>query len=138
MKIINQTEINSDLSEVKDLAQHFREFCSKNQLSEQLSGALELAIVESVNNIIIHAYERKPGFTIKANYQKSDTDIVITFTDFGKEFRPKDKSNVIDSNDIDALPEGNWGIDLIEAIVDDVKRKRENDSNILTIIKSID
>jgi len=137
MNTINQTEIDSDLSEVKNLASHFRKFCAYNQLNEQLSGLLELALVEAVNNIIIHAYEGVSGKTIRANYQKTDTNIIITLTDYGKAFTGKDKNSDANKDDIDALPEGNWGIDLIESIVDEIERNRENDSNTLTIIKSI-
>ncbi|WP_299872515.1 ATP-binding protein [uncultured Cocleimonas sp.] len=137
MNTINQTEIDSDLSEVKNLASHFQAFCTYNKLNEQLSGLLELALVEAVNNIVIHAYEGVPGNSIKADYKKTDDNIIITLTDFGKQFSAKDKNAESKSDDIDALPEGNWGIDLIESIVDEIKRSRTGNSNTLTIIKSI-
>ncbi len=137
MNPINQTEIESDLSEVKNLASHFHQFCFYNKLNQQLSGLLELALVEAVNNIIIHAYEGMPGKIIKADYQISDTNIIITLIDYGKAFAGKDKNSESNKENIDTLPEGNWGIDLIESIADKIKRNRENNCNTLTIIKSI-
>ncbi len=137
MNNINQTEIDSDLSEVKNLASHFRNFCSYNQLNDEFSVLLELALVEAVNNIIIHAYENTSGNSIKTHYQKTDTDIIITLTDVGKGFTVKNNNNLIQCNNIHALPEGNWGIELIESIADEVERSRENGSNTLIIKKSI-
>ncbi|GAA0399890.1 hypothetical protein GCM10009133_05910 [Cocleimonas flava] len=137
MNNINQTEIDSELSEVKKLSAHFRDFCNHNSLNEQLSGLLELALVEAVNNIIIHAYEGLPGNTIKAQYQKTDSNIIITLTDFGKKFTGKDKNKDTEKGDLESLPEGNWGIGLIESIVDDIQRSRNADSNTLIITKSI-
>ena len=51
----DQVTIKSDLTEVKVLSAHFRSFCESNHIDEHTSGMLELAIVEAVNNIIIHA-----------------------------------------------------------------------------------
>lgn len=141
----NNLVINSDLSEVKVLANHFRMFCSDNQLNEDFSGVLELALVEAVNNIVIHAYENILGFKISAQFKIIDSEIIITLVDTGKTYKDekisenKLKSSLQNQTDVETkdLAEGRWGLGLIHSIADEINRHRENDSNILTIKKSI-
>ena len=133
----NQIIIKSDLSEVKVLSEHFRTFCELNHLNEQISSLLELAIVEATNNIIIHAYNRIPDFEIQAEYQLIDSELSITLIDYGKKFTKKKNDNKQLNTDIQNLPEGNWGVDIITTIADKVVRDRRDNSNILIIKKKI-
>lgn len=132
----NQYKIESDLSEVKVLASYFRDFCNENQIDESNAGLAELALVESLNNVIIHAYDNKPGLEIIAEYEYNDSEISITVKDYGKPFKRIEKDKSIDTN-VEDLPEGNWGIDLISSITDEIIRHRENDTNILILKKRI-
>ena len=135
----NQFKIGSDLSEVKVLASHFRDFCNENHIDEQAYSLIELALVEALNNIIIHAYDRQPGLEILAKYEFIDSVIIITLTDFGKAFTKKETNNESDTEDsnVDELPEGNWGIDLIGSITDEIIRYRKEDTNTLILKKNI-
>lgn len=134
--------MNSELSETKLTAEHFRKYCNINQIDETHSSILELALVEALNNIIIHAYDNKPGFEINAEYEILNSNIIITLTDFGKEFektKVNDKIETPDLKDIKTkeLTEGSWGIGLMQSIADDIIRLRENNMNTLKIIKKI-
>jgi len=137
-KWTNTYTIKSDLSEVKELANQFNGFCAINRLNKKVSGLLELVLVEATNNIIIHAYEGKSGFDIKSNFEISESEVIITLVDNGKEFKYEEKQQNINTDEIKDLAEGNWGLDLITSITDKTIRRRENDANILTIKKSID
>ena len=144
----NTFGIKSELSEVQLMASHFQSFCVLNKINKTSSGLLELALVEAINNIIIHAYDGVSGFDIHAEYEFSDSQMTITIIDFGKEFKHRsddnkrsDKSkNTVPhsiSNDLEDLAEGSWGLDLIYSISDRVSHVRENIKNILTIEKKI-
>lgn len=133
----NQITIKSDLSKVKVLSGHFRSFCESNRIDEHTSGLLELVIVEAVNNIIIHAYKSDSGLDIKAEYELLSSEMIIKLTDFGFEFSKKKTENKPVNLDVKDLAEGNWGLDLIDTIADEVIRDRKNNSNILIIKKKI-
>lgn len=138
----NKFEMNSDLSEVKVLANHFRVFCSDNQQDEKFSSLLELVLVEALNNIVIHTYENISGFKISAQFSICNSQVIITLIDNGKTFEQENNLQNKPQNKIGTktkdLAEGNWGLELMNSIADEINRHRENDSNILTIKKSID
>ena len=132
----NQYTIVSELSQVKLIAGYFRDFCKQQKIPENSVNLLELALVEAVNNIIIHAYDEKPGFQIFAEFTWLNSEIHIELTDSGKPFTKIEPDNKT-HNSIDSLPEGKWGIDLIESIVDSVTRTRTNGNNQLILHKKI-
>ena len=67
--------------------------------------------------------------------------MIVSLTDFGKEFQNKDKpkseKNEPANSNLDELSEGNWGLDLINTISDEFIRYRENNSNKLIIKKNL-
>ena len=132
----NQYKIESNLSEVKVLASHFRDFCTESQIDEGNAGLAELALVEALNNVIIHAYDNKPGLEISAYFEFNNSEITITIKDFGKAFNRREIEKPTDAP-VEDLPEGNWGIDLISSIIDEMTRHREDDTNILILKKKI-
>jgi len=134
---INQFEIKSNLAEVKFMASHFQNFCLENQIDEAVSNRLELALVEAINNIIIHAYGNSNSHLINAKFEIADSSLCITLMDSGKEFTSNKKNTLPQSSINKELAEGNWGLSIIDSISDDVIRYRENDYNILKIIKRI-
>ena len=136
MKTNNALTMKSDLTEVKVMASHFNRFCELNHVDEAISIRLELALVEALNNIVIHAYDNSNLHSINVNFEILQSDLCITLIDSGKEFVKKDTvQNTIENQSIEELAEGNWGIGIIESIADEVIRYRENDQNILKIIK---
>jgi len=139
----DQFEITSQLSEVKLMANHLMLFCSNNQLEKEISNQLELALVEAVNNIIVHAYNEKPGLKIQALFSISGSKFTIQLSDYGKKFnnknnaRDKLKTNAPSETHLDNLTEGNWGLNLMRSLTDNIIRQRENDTNILIMTKKI-
>ena len=136
MKTNNALTMKSDLTEVKVIASHFNKFCELNHIDEAISIRVELALVEASNNIVIHAYDNSNLYSINVNFEILQSDLCITLIDSGKEFIKKDTvQNTIENQSIEELAEGNWGIGIIESIGDEVIRYRENNQNILKIIK---
>ncbi len=133
---IKEHEIKSDLADVKLMAANFQRFCKLNQIDEVLTNRLELALVEALNNIIIHALSNSKKHKINAKFELIDADLSITLTDYGKEFTSKD-NNFTESHNTEELSEGNWGLSIIDSISDEVIRNRKNNQNILIIKKMI-
>lgn len=134
----SEYELKSDLSEVKNLCDHFRSFCIQHHIDERYLGLLELALVESVNNIIIHAYDKADDQDIQIQYEiVNDSEMVITLKDRGKAFVQNTKNTDQTQIARQELAEGNWGIGLIESIVDEIIRQRDGEINTLIIKKTL-
>ncbi|MCK5726023.1 MAG: ATP-binding protein [Thiotrichaceae bacterium] len=114
---MTQYSIVSDFSNVSILAEQFTEFCQQNHIVTDVISRLELALVESVNNIIEHAYKDQSGM-IDASFLVTSKELVITLVDQGK---PPSGTALLDTSplpDINLLPEGGWGLGLIQTLTD--------------------
>jgi serine/threonine-protein kinase RsbW len=137
--MVNNTiyySIESDLSQVRELAVVFHEFSSGVDLGDELSGQLELMLVEAINNVIEHAYENKQGFPIDVEFEASYKKVVITIKDKGLSF----PDHVISDQQQDMpentdLPEGGWGLGLISILADQMRHYTKNGINIMVLTK---
>ena len=128
--------IDSDLSRVRELAAVLQQFSDEEGLGDELSGPLELILVEAVNNVIEHAYENKQGLPIEAQFEASDSVVVITIKDKGLPVPKAIQESERDMPDIFALPEGGWGLGLIYALTDQVKHYTKDGMNVMELTKN--
>lgn len=127
--------IESDLSKVRELAAVFQQFSKEEKLADDLSGQLELILVEAVNNVIEHAYENKSGLPIEARFEACDSEVVITIKDQGLPVPKVIQESEKEMPDIFALPEGGWGLGLIYALTDQVKHYTQDGMNVMELKK---
>ena len=132
-------QIDSDFSNVKVLAKNLRNFCLENNIDENTTSVLELMLVEAINNVVEHAYKGKSGFVINTQFDIDERKITITIIDEGSYFLdPENREiNTTPENAVDELPEGGWGLGLIESIADNVEKYNVNGTNILVLTKNI-
>lgn len=74
---------DSRLRYVADVASATRRICEEHSVSKERAVAIELALVESVNNAIVHAYQGKPGHTVTVEIDLSESVIHVAVTDDG-------------------------------------------------------
>ncbi len=130
--------IKSNYSEVRGLTHEFHSFCNKNKLNKELSDQLELILVESINNIIEHAYKEEKGLPIKVRIKVSLNQVSMIICDQGRAIPNTLKSRDNIMPDIADLPEGGWGVALIYHLSDKVKYSTKNGINFLVIHKNRD
>ena len=98
---------------------------------------LNLALEEAVSNIILYAYPEKLGEEISIKASTVEKSIIFTISDNGVEFDP----TVLPDADITLSAAereiGGLGIFLIRKIMDEVKYKRIEGKNVLTIKKDL-
>lgn len=98
----------------------------------QTAAEIELAIVEAVNNSILHA---KPGaFNIELTFSLSPRGIEIRLQDEGQPMDPRvlevaGQGWNFDPSDIQNLPEGGMGLMLIKKLMNEVSYHHENGRN---------
>jgi anti-sigma regulatory factor (Ser/Thr protein kinase) len=96
------------------------------------SGAfgVRCAIVELVNNAILHAYGSRPGFPIDVRVELADDRVVAEVRDRGPHF-----DGPASSGPADLMSESGRGFDIIEAFVDCLAFLKDGDWNVCRVIK---
>ncbi|MCQ2794577.1 MAG: SpoIIE family protein phosphatase [Bacilli bacterium] len=102
------------------------------QLDNKAANAICLAANELLDNIVSHAYPNNKDGVFKVKVEVTNADVLITFTDDGPEFDPAHVKFVKDVNNGKI---SNLGIYIAKKNVDEMRYRRINDQNVLTIVK---
>jgi len=128
--------INSTFSEVRRASDLLQEFCEVHNIAVEAQGQLELILIEALNNVVEHAYLEKPDGTILIELENSNANTIIKITDAGI---AAPGTVVIEGSklpDENKLPEGGWGLCLIQALADTIEYFRYSDHNTLVLTKN--
>jgi serine/threonine-protein kinase RsbW len=129
-KIIKQAKI--------DHLRHLMEFVKNNAVrygfSQRRISEIELATEEALMNIISYAYEGSTGDVEITCKQDDDKCFIIDIVDTGKPFDVFTIKEPDLTRDVVEREVGGLGIHFIKQFMDDIKYRREEDKNILTLI----
>ena len=124
--------IESNLSDVALIGTAVRGVCTCSPLCEEAYGAMEVCVVEAVNNAIVHAYRHQAGCRVEAAITLHPDRISFEISDFGvaiREFSPRILE--FDPDVIATIPESGMGLFIIQSIMDEVSYRSENGRNTL-------
>ncbi|MDX2483263.1 MAG: ATP-binding protein [Pseudodonghicola sp.] len=103
-------------------------------LPDRLSGDVELALVEVVNNVVEHGHAGLGGGLVRIDAQLSATGLDLCVSDFGRPL-PGGHIPPMQAVDLDcpraALPEGGFGWSLIHQLTDALRYERRGTRNTL-------
>ncbi len=134
--------IDSDLDKVVLLARAVRALCT-GVLPPEDADAVELALVEAVNNVIRHGYAGRPGEDVEVGVALHPDRVVVEVVDHAQ---PMDGALVeaasaarfdFDPADLDAVPESGMGLALIRMSMDEVEYRAEGGANRLRMVKRV-
>ena len=97
---------------------------------------LELALEESLVNIIQHAYPQQPG-TLEILFTQYFDYLIFTLRDQGFPFNPLLAKPKVESTSLEERKEGGLGLLLIREFMDEMHYTRQDPFNILTLVKKI-
>lgn len=129
--------IENRLEELGKINEMLKGACRDFGLPDALFPSLNLALEEALTNIINYAYDDNLKHTIKVTLRRSKEKISIKICDDGKAFDPTKISAPDISRSVAERQIGGLGVFLIRNVMDEVNYTRQNDKNILTMIKSI-
>ncbi len=130
--------LNSEYAQVKRICTSIQKDCKKCRIKEDKCYAIEVALLEALNNVVKHAYKGVPGNPIRVMLEVSQEKIEIKIFDEGSgEPRKKAETLSFDPVDIINLPEGGMGLFIIEKLMDQTEFKVENKKNVFSMIKYI-
>jgi serine/threonine-protein kinase RsbW len=134
--------IDSDLDKVSLLARAVRALC-EGSLDPDGLDAVELSLVEAINNVIKHGYHGQKGRDVQVAVGLQAEQIVIDVIDHAPPM-PADAleqaSNnpfTFDETDLADIPEGGMGLALIRMNMDEVEYLSNESENRLRMVKRI-
>lgn len=133
--------IDSDLDKVSLLARAVRSLC-EDLLSPQDLDAVELSLVEAINNVIEHGYHGEPGKDVQVAVGIHADQVVIDVIDHAPPMPPQVLENAedpfaFDAADLADVPEGGMGLALIRMNMDEVAYRSSASENRLRMVKRI-
>jgi anti-sigma regulatory factor (Ser/Thr protein kinase) len=129
--------IENRVEELAVLFENVEQMAETWELSVPLMMNINLVLEEAVSNVIFYAFEDELKHEIKIRISVTDNLLTIEITDDGKPFDPTAlKQPDIGLEAIDR-PIGGLGIFLISKIMNEVIYTRKDNSNILTLNKTI-
>jgi len=102
--------------------------------------SVELAVVEAVNNSIIHAYQSESGNSVDVTFEYQADSLSIRIKDYGVPM-PKNVAIRLAGREVtrkldvpkNDLPESGWGIELLKAICDKVSYQSLHSGNTISL-----
>jgi anti-sigma regulatory factor (Ser/Thr protein kinase) len=127
------------LRELDKIMAWVREGIQKSHLNTTDGRKVEIAIEEAVVNVIHYAYGSPPGLLeIKYQIDEKKHHLIFELRDQGVPFNPiekkKEPNPELSASDREI---GGLGIYFMCEMVDQVHYKREGETNVLTLVKSI-
>ena len=130
--------ISSEYEQVTPLCKEIRTFCLDKISNKSFCSEIEICLVESLNNIIKHAYKEKPGNQIKVSVTNSSEAFEVILMDKGEARTNFEKPKLeFDPDDIENVPEGGMGLYIIDQIMDETEYKSEEGVNYFRMKKIV-
>ncbi len=128
--------IISDYAVVPEISRSIRDFLKGEEVEEHICNAAEICLVETLNNIIKHAYQEDHSSFIDISVRKNSDYLELLMVDEGK---PRESLVVhdldFDPNDIQNLPESGMGLFIIKQLMDEMNYYSVNGKNYFTLKK---
>ena len=124
--------MRNDIQQIPTLA----EWIDTLGLPEQLSMPINLALEETVTNVMLYAYPGKSG-QVLVEAEKSPEQVIFTITDSGVPFDPTKQKEADITLSVEERAIGGLGIHLVRQLMDDIRYERKDNKNILTLTKRI-
>ena len=135
--------IDSDLDKVVQIALAVRGLCTGLVSDDELD-AVELSVVEAINNVIKHGYGGQPGRDIHVLVGLHKEQVVIEIVDHASPMQAGLLSDAsaerfaFDETNLEDIPESGMGLALIRMNMDEVQYSSNEGENRLRMIKRIE
>ncbi len=132
--VVDTLILSNKLDELTKLSRWVNDLAERFGLSPNDKFRLDLALAEAVTNVIRYAFKDKTTHEITVTLEYLDKKAIIQVKDEGKPFDPLKHPKVIFPRSLEEASKGGLGIHLIRTYTDECYYRREDDTNILTMI----
>lgn len=135
---ISKFSITSEYHNITVVSKKIKIFCLKELVPLNVIDAVEICLMEALNNSIKHSYEGRPGNKIDLLVSISKTRIEIDIMETGLPRTNFDKPKLeFDPGNLDTAPEGGMGLFLIESLMNSASYCSKNGLNITSFSKDL-
>lgn len=127
--------IRNDLGEIGRLALAVDAFCEAQGLDEGIAHALNLSLDELLANTIGYGYDDAAAHEIAIALSLADGDVTVTIRDDARPFDPTQAGEPDIDAELDDRPIGGLGIHIVRAMMDEIRYRRVDGHNLLTLTK---
>lgn len=128
--------LKNHLGELTRLVEELETFARKNQLDDSLVFRLNLALEELITNIISYGYKGYPeDSSIDISLELKEGYLEIKVKDYAIPFNPLAVPEPSIDQDLEDRRIGGLGIHLVRKMMDDLHYYREEDANVLVMVK---
>jgi sigma-B regulation protein RsbU (phosphoserine phosphatase) len=129
-------ELHATPAEVMRAVEAWQAFAQARRLPEKIVFGLALALEECGSNIVNHALQRDPQRTFTVRINQAGDALTLELRDRGPAFDPTAAPARKPRAEDDDLP-GGWGIELVRRNTDEIRYVRQDDENVLRLIKHL-
>lgn len=130
-----RAHFSSSINELSRMLFWIRKHLTDAGIDASAAQKIEVASEEAIVNAIRHAYRDQEG-RIDLFFTSNPQGVEISIVDRGPPFDPLTGAPTVDlTNPLEERKEGGLGIFLMRRCVDDVRYRREEGANVLTLIK---
>ena len=99
---------------------------------------INLALEEAVTNVMLYAYPGRDDGKVIVECAKVNNRLIFTITDSGIPFDPTQQKEVNVTLSAEERAIGGLGIHLVRQLMDEVRYRREEEKNVLTLVKKVE
>lgn len=128
--------IDSRLDHVFLVGQSVRAICQALPLDANGADAVELCVVEAVNNAVLHAYREQPGHAVEVDIEVGPAALRIAVRDRGRAMDWAAACAHADAYALDTLVDSGRGMFIMRLLMDELSYGSANGWNVLTMVKA--
>lgn len=129
--------IDSQLDQVFLIGLSVRAIGAAAGLDHEEAGAVELCVVEAVNNAIEHAYREQPGSVVEVEMALAATALRIEVRDRGRRMDWAAACALPDAHAAEHLAEGGRGVLIMRSLMDGLSYHTADGWNVLRMVKQL-
>jgi sigma-B regulation protein RsbU (phosphoserine phosphatase) len=133
LNIVAKTE----LEEIDSVNERIEQFSRNRQVPDSIIGQIRMALDELLNNVISYGYPDENGEILEVATEITPEFVRVIIKDDGIPFNPFTGAEPDTTQSIEDREIGGLGIHLVTNIMDEVDYKREEDKNIVTLVKNL-
>lgn len=126
--------IDPDITKIPIVSAWLEEVMKGNRFSEEEILDTQLAVEEIVTNVILHGYTSAGG-TIGITWRFAGDRAEVEISDTAPAFDPLSLPEPDLAGDLNDREPGGVGVFLVRQLMDEVRYRREDGRNILTVVK---
>lgn len=115
------------------MSEWFRQVADTAGLDADVAWKAEVCLNEAATNIVLYAFDDRARHPITIEVEPASDSVRITVVDDGRPFNPLNAAPPREVHSLEEAPIGGLGIHLIRSFARDVRYRRDDDRNVLSL-----